>query len=228
MKRELFIPAAIVFAGLIIAISVYSLHHRDAVLQNGDPSAVNPVNPTTDHILGDPSAPVIVVEYADIDSEYSKDFQQVMNQIMQEYGSTGKVAWVYREFPLITQDQYSEQHSEAAECVASIGGANNFFQFIDAIQAAAPGDNQFNPSGYDTIVSSLGLSTGSFDQCIAAHTYEAKVATDLANAGTIGATGNPTSVILIKGQKPFLIIGGLPYAAMKEVIDQSLAKASAS
>jgi protein-disulfide isomerase len=228
MKREMLIPAAIVFVGLILAIAVYNLHHTIAVQQNGNPSAVNPVNPSVDHILGDPNAPVIVIEYADIDSEFSKDFQQVMEQIMQEYGSTGKVAWVYREFPLVTVDQYSEQHAEAAECVASIGNTNDFFSFIDALQAAAPGDNQFNPSGYDAVVTSLGLSSGSFDQCMTAHTFRNKVATDLANAGAIGATGAPSSVVLVKGQKPFIILGGLPYAAMKQVIDTSLAKTGAN
>jgi protein-disulfide isomerase len=88
MKREMLIPAAIVFVGLILAIAVYNLHHTIAVQQNGNPSAVNPVNPSVDHILGDPNAPVIVIEYADIDSEFSKDFQQVMEQIMQEYGKS--------------------------------------------------------------------------------------------------------------------------------------------
>ena len=223
MKSEHFVPVAILFAGALLAYSVYTIRHHATPLADTNPSAVRPVS-VTDHTLGDPAAPVVIVEYADIESEYSKQFQQVMEQVIQNYASTGKVAWVYRHIPADEGTDNSQEDAEAAECVSSLSGTANFFKFIDAVQAAAPGDDQFNPSGYDAIVSSLGLSSGTFDDCVSAHTYLNKVEADYNNAAQMGAAGVPFSVLLVKGQEPHAISGYLSYTSMKAVIDQALAQ----
>jgi protein-disulfide isomerase len=222
------IPGAIVFAGLVIAFSVYSIQHHTAVTQAGDPSAVRPVNPATDHIVGNPTAPVIFIEYADIDSEYSKQFEPVMEQVMQTYGSGGSVAWVYRDFPLIDIDATSEEDAEAAECVAAQGGAQNgttnFFKFIDALETAAPDQNQFDPKGYDPIATQLGLSVADLNNCLSARTEEKHVEADYENALAVGADGSPFTVLLVKGEKPAVISGALPYEVMTQIIDGDVAK----
>jgi protein-disulfide isomerase len=226
-RNEWFIPGAIVIAGILIAAAVYILHYHTVLSNKGNPAAVLPVS-STDHISGNPTAPIVIIEYADIDSEYSKEFQQIMEQVMQNYGSSGNVAWVYRQFPLIGQDNNSEENSEASECVGAEGGSADFFKFIDAVQAAAPGDSEFDPNvssnGYDTIVSALGLSATTFDSCLKARTYEKLVGQEYENALAIGASGAPYSVLEVKGQPPAIISGALPYATMKQVIDASIAK----
>lgn len=224
MRQEWFIPIAIVCAGILLAFATYSVRHHDAVSTNGNPEAVRAVSPS-DHVLGNPAAPVTIIEYADIDSEYSKAFQKVMEQVMETYGGNGNVAWVYRHLPATGVDANSESHAEAAECVAALSGTNNFFKFIDAIQTSAPGENQFDPAGYDAVVQQLGLSSGSFDGCMSSHTYQQKVEADYENAGEIGATGSPFSILLVKGQKPSVISGSIPYDTMKQIIDASIAKA---
>ena len=226
MKNEKLIPLAIIFAGAIIAVSIYMTQHHALLSQNGNPEATRPVD-TSDHVLGNPAAPVVLIEYADMDSEYSKDFQTVMEQIMQDYGTQGNVAWVYRNFPITDQDVNSEQDAEAAECAAGIGKPSDFFAFIDAFKAVAPGDSVFDPANYDSLVSTLGISTGTFDDCLTAHTYQKKVAADYQNAMLIGATGSPYSVLEVKGQKPVVISGSVPYDTMKKVLDTSIQKALA-
>jgi protein-disulfide isomerase len=223
MKNEWFLPGAIIVAGIIIAISVYSVHHAQLMSKKGNPEAARPID-ATDHVIGNPAAPVVVIEYGDIDSRYTKDFDLVMTQIMDAYGSSGNVAWVFRHFPLVVQNQYSEQHAEAAECVAAQGGTTMFYKFIDSLQATSPDENQFNPAGYDDVVSGLGLDVSKFNLCIKGHTYEKHVAGDFNNALEIGAEGSPYSVLLVKGQKPRVISGSLPYNAMKQVIDQAIHK----
>jgi protein-disulfide isomerase len=224
MKKEWLVPIAIIFAGLVVAVSVYVTRHHAIVQQAQDLSALRPIA-LSDHILGNPGAPVVLVEYSDVDSEYSKDFQQVMQEVMQDYASSGDVAWDYRDFPLITNDQFDEKNDEAAECAGSLGGTNDFFTFIQDMQTAAPGDVEFDdPAGYDAIISTMGLSTGDFDSCMSARTYESRVALDYQNAIAIGGTGSPYSVLLVKGQKPILISGAIPYTAMKKILDASIAK----
>ena len=225
VRHDFLLPVAILLAGILLAGAIFivrSHHVMGAAATN--PNAVRPVS-LDDHIIGSPSAPVKIVEYADIDSSYSKQFQQTMEQIMTEYLAGGKVAWVYRHFPYAEPDGYGELHAEAAECAQSISKPATFYRFIDSLNSAAPGENEFNPNNYDTIVGNLGLSVGSFEQCMNAHTFTGKIATDSTNATQIGASGTPYSVLLIHGNPPVPISGALPYAAMKQVIDQSIAKA---
>ena len=69
MKPSTTIPLAIVIGGIIVALAVYLSIHSTAPSTssgNGNPALVRPVGPD-DHILGNPSAPVKIVEYADFD-----------------------------------------------------------------------------------------------------------------------------------------------------------------
>jgi protein-disulfide isomerase len=226
MKRELLIPAAIIFGGVVIAVTIYITHPHLISGNASNPEAALPIT-SNDHLLGNPEAPVVLVEYADVDSEYSKDFQAVMEEVIQNYGTQGNVAWIYRDFPLVNQDPTSEKDDEAAECAAGLGSQSTFFAFIDAMQAAAPGDTQFDPSGYDSIASSLGISTGSFDDCLTAHTYQKKIEADYASGKSVGVSGTPYSVLFVKGQKPITISGSVPYATMKQILDTDIQKALA-
>lgn len=219
------IPVAIIAAGLLVAISVYVVRTTHVLgAPKGDVTAVTPVS-SSDHLIGSPSAPVMIIEYADIDSSYSKAFQKTMEQLMVEYAPAGKVGWVYRHFPLIDQYPNSEQHAEAAECASALGNGKAFWSFIDLMQAYAPGDQQFDPSNYDTVASSIGVDASRFDSCMTAHTYLQKVNADITNGIAIGADASPYVVVLVHGQKPIAISGSLPYGAMKKIIDQSIAKA---
>lgn len=221
-----FIPGAILAAGLLLALSIYiaRTHHLSAA-PTGDVTAVRAVS-SEDHIIGSPSAPVMIIEYGDIDSSYGKTFQKVMEQITAEFAPAGKVAWVYRHFPVIDQYANSEVHAEAAECASSLGTSNTFWNFIDLLQAYAPGDQQFDPSGYPTLINSLGIDTTRFTDCMKAHTFLKRMNEDISNAVAIGASSSPYIVILVHGQKPVSVSGSLPYDAMKKIVDQAIAKAN--
>ncbi|KND49733.1 MAG: Periplasmic thiol:disulfide interchange protein DsbA [Parcubacteria bacterium C7867-008] len=220
-----FIPGAIIAAGILLAISIYIV--RTTIVPTapkGDISYLRPVS-DTDHIIGNPSAPVVIIEYADMDSSYSKAFQQTMEQLMAEYAPAGKVAWVYRHFPLIDQYRNSELHAEAAECASSLGNPNTFWSFIDILQARAPGNQVYNPENYNSIVETLGIDTARFQSCLQANLYRERVSKDISNAIEIGAYSAPTTVVLIKGQKAVPISGALPYDAMKKIIQESITRA---
>jgi protein-disulfide isomerase len=221
--KDLAIPLAIVFAGLILAVAIYVVRIRHAVVAGGDPEAVRPVTPA-DHLIGNPSAPITIIEYGDIDSSYTKTFQLTMEQLMTEYAEGGKVAWVYRHFPLADSHPNAAAHALAAECAASLSVPTTFFRFIDAMQAAAPGDAEFNPAGYPAILAELGIDQPAFEKCMTAGTFTKRIHDDYDNALASGATASPFIVVLMPGQKPAPINGALPYRAMKKLIDESIAK----
>lgn len=223
--RDLFIPVAILIAGVIVAGSIYIIRVRHEVaVGTGNASAVRPVTPA-DHIIGNPSAPVTIVEYADLDSSYSKSFQLSMEQLMADYATGGKVAWVFRHFPNSIDHPNAGQNALAAECATSLSNPSVFFRFVDAMQAAAPGDEEFDPSGYGALISQFGIDKNQFDQCMTGGTFGTKIHDDYDNALASGAIGSPFVVLIVHGQTPTPINGALPYKALKQIIDQAVAKA---
>ncbi|MEK7188140.1 MAG: thioredoxin domain-containing protein [Patescibacteria group bacterium] len=90
-------------------------------------SAVSP----SDHLRGDPNAPVKVVEFSDLQCPYCQVFQGVLQQVMAEYGADGKVAWAYRHFPLSSIHSKALPWAEESECAAQVGGPEKFWEYID-------------------------------------------------------------------------------------------------
>lgn len=226
-KDSWLLPGAIVVAGIILAVTVYRSNITRQVVGTveGDPAIMRAVGPD-DHIIGNPQAPVVLVEYADIDSKPAKGFQKTMEQLMVDYAAGGKVAWVYRHLPLIDQHPNAKLHAEAAECAASLGGGDIFWRFISALNAQAPDDIQFSPRNYDPVVAALGLDTKKFDACMSSGTFEKRVTSDFANGLAVGAGGSPFTLLVIKGQPIIPIDGTLPYESMKKIVDEALIKAA--
>ena len=71
-----------------------------AVAATPDKAALLAVLPT-DHVLGDPKAPVTIVEYASLTCSHCAHFHiQILPEIKKKWIDTGKVKLVYRDFPL--------------------------------------------------------------------------------------------------------------------------------
>jgi len=95
----------------------------------GDLRAVN----ETDHVWGNSNASVTIVEFSDIECPFCKKFHQTMIQIMNEYGRDGRVAWVYRHFPLEQSHQFAREGALAAECANEEGGPEAFWSFVNEV-----------------------------------------------------------------------------------------------
>ncbi len=221
MKKLLTIPVAIVVGGLILAAAVY-LSLAKPVLPSsntGDPSLVQPIS-ATDHILGNPTAKVVIVEYADFDCDYCKGFNDTLHQIIATEGARGQVAWVFREFPLTEIHPNALSHARAAECVAAIADTATFWKFADTLYAHHPID----PGSYGTLAASVGISGDTFATCYstASTTLDAHIQANRQNALDIGASGAPFSLILVRGKAPVVVDGAYPYDDLKFLIDQAL------
>jgi protein-disulfide isomerase len=222
MKPSFTIPIAIILGGIVVAGAVYfSLRKTVTPSDTGNPALVRPVD-SSDHILGNPAAPVMIVEYSDFDCEFCKNFNEILHQIVANEGASGGVAWVFREFPLIEIHPNAFSSARAAECAAKVAGNDAFWKFEDALFANQPAD----PSTYGTLAASSGISGDAFATCYAtaSTTLDAHINADRQNALDIGAQGTPYSLILVNGQAPVVMDGAYSYDAVKQLIDQVLTK----
>ena len=202
MNRRQLLIGLVVLAVIAIGVIGYMVFSRPVdegpTLTSGAPTF--PVTITAaDRTLGNPKAPITMVEYAAPTCPHCAHFNGTMFPfIKRNYIDTGKVYYVFRVFPL-------SQVDIAAESMARCLPASNYFQFIDLLFRNQP---KWDPDGYQIpdVHAALvdmgriaGLSPEQVDKCINDEGAQ-KRATDVglyANK-TYGINGTPT--FLVNGQ----------------------------
>lgn len=186
-----------------------------ATAQNVDPLS------KTDHLRGNRNAPVLLIEYSDLECPFCKRFHPTAKQTVDSYG--GKVAWVYRHFPIEQLHSKAPKESEAAECAAEIGGEDGFWKFIDKVYEVTPSNNGLDPAELPKIAAQVGLDSGKFKSCLDAGQMAAKVQSQYQSGTKAGITGTPGNILLnTKTGKTKLIPGAVPYDSLKTDIDNLL------
>jgi protein-disulfide isomerase len=179
-----------------------------------------------DHIRGNANAPVKVVEFSDFECPFCKSFHASMKQVMNDYEKDGKVAWVYRHFPLDQIHSKARKEAQAAECAAELGGNTAFWTFADELFEIAPSNNRLDLTLLPKIAEGMGLDKAKFETCLEGDQRGGKFAThieaNLQDAMASGGTGTPYSLVISSKGHIFPINGAMPYEAVKAIIDAAL------
>ena len=180
---------------------------------------MEPVTPR-DHIRGNPAAPVKLVEFADTECPLCKRFHPALQRVVDDY--PGKVAWVFRHFPIAEIHPKAPKEHEATECAAELGGEAAFWAYLDRLYAITPSNDRLDPAELPRIAQHVGLDRAPFEQCLRSGRHAARVAEDVADALAAGAPGTPYSVIVAPNGRIYAVVGAQPYAALRLVIDIAL------
>lgn len=237
-KSNLTIPVSIIVAGLLIAGSLFISRggiktNSAAVANSGLPNTesidIAPVTPA-DHIQGNPQAPVLIVEYSDTECPFCKTFHTTMRSVMDTYGKDGKVAWVYRHFPLYKEGgngtalhPKAGKEAEALECAAELGGNDSFWAYTNEIYTVTPSNNGLDPAELPKIAERVGLDVSKFNTCLTSGRYAQKVSDAYDAALKAGASGTPYSVIITSDGKTKVPVNGAQnLTSVKQVLDALL------
>ena len=222
MKSQYVLPITIVIAGLLIAGAVFLVGKSGTnPTPSGSKTTARAYDPAKDHILGNPDAPIKVVEYADLECPHCKLFNTTMHQVMDYYGASGKVAWVYRPFPLASIHSKAPKEAEAAECAADQGGDTTFFKYIDRLYEVTPGNNGLDLSQLPVIAKDIGINVDTFNTCLSSGKYTKRVSDSYAEAIGLGAQGTPFTLVMV-GTDSVVLNGAQPYDSMRAAIDTVL------
>lgn len=226
MKSNFILPITIVIAGALVAGGIFLAGKAGTGGQStdGDPTAARPYTPGKDHILGNPQAPVKIVEYMDLECAHCKLFHSTMHQVMDYYGASGQVAWVVRHFPLAQIHSKAPQEAQAAECAGKLGGDTAFFAFIDKVFEVTPSDNGLDLAQLPVIAGQIGLNVEQFNSCLSSGEFAEVVQNGFAEAVAAGGQGTPYTLIFVNDE---LVQGGnlggaQPYDSMRAIIDAVL------
>ncbi|MEQ1561392.1 MAG: thioredoxin domain-containing protein [Nitrospira sp.] len=228
LMEKLSVPIALVIAGGLIAGSLYysNIKVTKEAVKVSEKTEVKSVDmrPVSgdDHILGNPDADIVIVEYSDTECPYCKQFHATLARVMSEYGSSGKVAWVYRHFPIDALHSKARKEAEATECANELGGPEKFWEYINLVYATTGSNNSLDPAELPKIAKTVGLNVTTFNTCLSSGKYAEKVQADYEDAIKAGGQGTPTSIILTKDGIKTPVPGALPYENLKAVIDAVL------
>lgn len=230
-KRELSMPVAVLISGILIAGSIYAtggikVNNGGLVANTAEEIEERVIEikevGDNDHIFGNPDAQIKVVTYTDFECPFCKRFHYTMKQIIDEYKEEGNVAWVIRHFPLDQLHRTAREEAEATECVASLGGNDKFWAFVDKIMDNTESNDGLDMALLPKFAEEVGVSANDFKSCIDSGKMK-KVVQDYLDEGVAaGARGTPYSVILNKDGNKLPIDGAMPFESVKSSIDMAL------
>ena len=118
--------------------------------------------------LGNPDATVTVIEYASVTCPHCATFHETIYPTIKEnYVDTGKVRYIFREFPTAPAEM-SVVGSMLARCAADRGGQDAFFLVLDSlfktqrtwIYGESPREELVK------VASQAGMDEAAFDACV--------------------------------------------------------------
>ena len=144
------------------------------------------------HTVGSPTAPVIVVEFADLQCPACKAAQPIVKQVLEKYGQD--VYFVWRHYPLS-----SHKNSKIAANASEAAGQEKFFEFVDRVYT---NQGEWENSGeadeiFEKYASEIGLDLEKFKADL--NTDNQSIESDFALGNKFSVTSTPT--FFINGQK---------------------------
>lgn len=150
-----------------------------------------------DHIIGNPNADIVMVEFSDTECPFCKRFHETLHQVIDNYGKDGKVSWVYRHFPIDQLHEKARKEAEATECAYELGGADAFWSYIDSIYAKTPSNDGLDVAELPKTAQEIGLDVAAFNTCLASGKHAEKVEADYQDAAAAGGRGTPYTILVL-------------------------------
>jgi len=116
---------------VIIRETVQSPQARQTTQEQFGPQIIRNISLDDDPMKGNPDASITIVEFSDFQCPFCAKFHQnTLPQLEQDYISTGKVNFVYRDFPIQSIHPNAVPAALAAECADDQG---KFWEMHDMI-----------------------------------------------------------------------------------------------
>jgi len=169
--------------------------------------------------LGNATARVALVEFSDYECPYCiRHFQQTMPKISEAYVKTGRIRYVFRDWPVDQLHPESIRAHEAAHCA---GEQKRYWEMHARL---------FGPAGSHTadrllgLAREAGLDMDAFGRCVESRRSDDAIRETSQMAVSLGANGTPTFFIgvLDAGQNSVTVLKGLSGAQPYEVFAREL------
>ena len=180
----------------------------DTFLSNGSP------------ILGDPDAPITLVEFGDYQCHYCNVFfQSIEKDILKNYVDTGKVKIIFKDYNIIGED--SVKASQGAHCANDQG---LFWEYHDILYSNWTGENNGWASSENLAIfaQQIGLNMNKWSECMNKGSHSQIILKSNDDARTLQLTGTPAFFIINSEGEVSKLFGAQPFEVFKKIFDEQL------
>ena len=196
ITRRAFTPA-LSLTGLMAVVGISPLRLMSGAMAQSPSDVAKPVS-LPDMALGPANAAVTVTEFASMTCPHCAAFDQaVFPKLKSEYIDTGKIRYIFREFPL---DIKAAAGSMLARCIAK-GDASKYFTVVDLLFKQQSDWVMKNTTETLTrIGKQAGLSQQAVEDCLKDQALLDKIAADQKYASEVLKV-NSTPTFFVNGEK---------------------------
>ena len=222
VKRLYLILGGVGLIGVVAAVyTTGSTVFSNAVTEPvdlGDLSDEELVNLAHGSELGDPDAPISVVEFGDYQCPSCAMFASGVKPLIElNLVNTGRAKFVFYDLPL-AQHSNSFLASRASHCA---GDQDRFWDyhttlFENQFSWASSGDPVGNFVGY---ARALGMDEGAFRDCLNSDRHARRVSANLRLASALSLTSTP-SVLVSRGSGAARRLPGNDYVTIEDAVEQ--------
>lgn len=179
-----------------------------------------------DPMKGNPDAPITIIEFSDYECPFcGKFYTDTLPLIEENYINTGKVNFVYRDFPIQSIHPNAVPTAMAAECADD---QEMFWPYHDMIfENKRTWEKQRGQSLVNELVQYavvLGLDAEEFTVCLESNKHLDEVRNDLQDGQSYGISGTPGFFIGNDNSGYIKISGAKPYQTFVEILEGMLAQ----
>ena len=175
---------------------------------------------------GNPDAQVALVEFSDYECPFCiRHFRETMPLIEKNYISTGKILYVFRDYPIDQLHPQAVKAHEAARC----GAEQDKYWPMHTTLFGAPA--QHSVEGLEATAQKAGLDLSKFRECIASGRTTPAIRATAEAATAFGANGTPAFFIGVidKANNTVKITralsGAMPFTQFAQAIEAVIAAA---
>ena len=176
-----------------------------------------------DPLKGDQKARLVLVEFSDYQCPFCARFvRETLPEIDKNYIKTGKLKYVFRDFPI------TSAHKDAFKAALAAGCALDQGKFWEMHDRLFENQTAFTVYNLTQSAAAIGLDKDKFQKCLSNNEYETEIQNDFAEGLKAGVNQTPIFFLgLTEPNSPkvkviTVIAGAKPFAVFKAAIDSAL------
>lgn len=215
-QQNLMVLGGIVAVALLAAV-IFIVINSSGSLSSGLDYSTIPQSRAEDgaFVLGDPEAPVTIVEFADFMCPHCQGYKPTMDRVVKELVATGQAKFEFRMLP--TQPTISEYSAQLAECADKLE-PGSFWKAYDVLYDMGSRGRFTLASGQD-FANRMGLNYAELLNC---KDSARQVRTDQMFGTRLEVSGTPTLLIRYGDDEP-TVIGGtnVTFEEIRDLVQQA-------
>ena len=171
-------------------------------------------------VLGDPNAPITLVEFGDYQCHYCNVFfQSIEEDIIKNYVETGKVKMIFKDYNIIGPDSINASHG--AHCANE---QELFWEYHDILYSNWTGENNgwASSSNLRIFADEINVNVDKWTECMNEKTHSKRIIDSNNDAKSLQLTGTPAFFIINSNGEVSKLFGAQPFEIFEKVFDKEL------